>query len=262
VRNVRSLRSIQTFKELDQVRADEIILDARPSQRHTSEISSMLEVDQDAADLKEFEGDYEEYLFELGELSHKPIHGPRVDNVGENVYAFEWETLNVSVRRKNDPPNVLLGSILYDMQRRITQRHASVAASFITWLGTNCGQSIILKADALRRLGNSEMYGSQAFVAAWAIENTRRNSINSGIRYIESILAPADHFGQDLFSKMWGLRRMPNISIEDHETIEHIVAWLATDRAGEFIRRCDHLIKVRQRYDSPMDTVRLLSGVK
>lgn len=219
----------------------------------------MLEMEQDADDLKEFEGDYEEYLFELGELSHKPIHGPRVDHVGENVYAFEWETLNVSVRRKNDPPNVLLGSILYDMERRITQRHASVAASFITWLGTNCGQSIILKAHQLKC---AELYGHQAFTAAWAIENTRRNGINGGIRYIESILAPPDHFGQDLFSKMWGLRRMPNLSIEDHETVEHVVAWLCTDRAGEFIRRCDHLIKMRQSYASPMDTVRLLSGVK
>lgn len=221
----------------------------------------MHEVDYDS-ELIDFNsdcGDYEEYLLELGELQHKPLHGPRADHVGENVFAFEWETLNATVRRRTDPPNALLASILFDMQRRITQRHASVAASFITWLGTNCGHSFLDKAY---RMMGSKLRPDEAFIAAWTIDNKRMHRINGGIRLIESILAPADHFGADLFSGHWGLRRMPDLTIEDHEAIDHLVAWLATARAEEFLRRCQHLIKIRERYATPMDTVRLIVGAK
>lgn len=210
-------------------------------------------------DLREFEGDYEEYLFELGELKHEPINPPRADHVGENVYSFEWLTLNETIRRPNDPPNVLLGSILYHMERRITQRHASVAASFITWLGTNCGHSIHDRAQQLLKAG---LHRDEAYECAWAIENKRRSGINHGIRYIESVLAGPDDFGKDIFSGMWGLRRMPNITIEDYETVEQLVEWLSTDRAQEFIRRCEFLINIRNSVSKPMDTIKVMCGVK
>lgn len=221
----------------------------------------MFEVDTES-ELKEFELDYDEYLHALGELSHKPLHGPRESHVGENVYAFEWEVMHASVRRDNDPPNVLLASMLYAMQRRITQRHASVAASFITWLGTNCGMAYLNAAKRLRDCASYSLMPREAYLAAWAIDNQRSLQVNHGGRLIESILAPADHFGRDLFTGLWGLRRMPDLSIEDHETVEHVASWLGTPRAQEFIARCDHLIHVRQRVETPMDTLKVIMGVE
>ncbi len=221
----------------------------------------MFEVDPDS-ELREFEGDYDDYLHALGELSHKPIIPPREGFPGENVYAFEWETLNATVGRPDlDPPNALLANILYDMQRRITQRHASVAASFITWLGTNAGMCFKLTAQRIREESRGLLTLEDAYGCAWAIENRRRSHVNSGSRAIEHILAGVDDFGKDLFGGMYGLRRAPDLHVEDYETIEHLVAWLASPRAVEFVARCEYLIDLRGRYPSAMQTVRVIAGV-
>lgn len=198
----------------------------------------------------------EEHLLELGELKHQPLRPPRVDHVGENVFAHEWEVFMLTDRSANEPANIRLENILEDMDRLLTQRHASVAATFITWLGTNCGQSYLHEASQLGsrgRIGNDK-----AFVAAWAIENMRRRGINHGRRTVEALLEDDSPNGE-LFAEMVGLRQPGDFTVEDLETLDHVAAWLGTDQGYRFCRRCEHLIQTRNKF-STEETVRIIAG--
>lgn len=188
----------------------------------------------------------EEYLFEIGELDHSPIDGPRPDHIGENVYSFQWKQLHVNDRAANvqKPPNYLLASMLHDMTSQITQRHASVAASAITFLGCNCGQSIILQAKAM---ASKNLNYPDALLASWTLTNKRSFGINRGLRAIEVMLAPPDYWGTDFLSGALQLQRIPELSIEDYETVEHVYAWLGGDTGMQFVRRCEAMIEMRQR---------------
>jgi hypothetical protein len=188
----------------------------------------------------------EEYLFEIGELDHSPIDGPRAGHVGENVYAFQWQQLHVRERDANvhKPPNYLLASMLSSVTNRITQRHASVAASAITFLGCNCGQSIVLQAKAM---ASKNLNYPDALLASWTLTNKRSAGINRGLRTIEVMLAPPNYWGTDVLSGALQLQRVPDLSIEDYETVEHVYAWLGGDTGIQLVRRCEAMIEMRQR---------------
>lgn len=210
-------------------------------------------------DSEDFDAEYSRYLESIGELQHKPIDGPRGGHAGENIFSYAWAMKMETERKERDPPNWPLVQILWNLDMRITQRHANVAASFITWLGTNSGNCIIQRARSLydtSRHTNLE----DCFVAAWSIENMRRIGTNRGTRVIESMLAPGDHFGPDLFGGSYGLRRVPDLSVEDFETVDHVAHWCGSTEGCAFIRRCESLITMRERYTTA-DTIKVIAGV-
>lgn len=141
------------------------------------------------------DGEYEDYLYELGWLDHRPKPPyPRPGFIGETVYAEEWTDLMQKLDRDGiNAPNSMLAGILADLPGRIKQRHAFVCASVMCWLGTACGQSIILNG---KRHKESAM--AYPYLIAWTTENRRMVGCNGGYRTIEHILAPEDHFGVDI----------------------------------------------------------------
>lgn len=192
------------------------------------------------------DGDYEDYLHELGWLEHKPRPPyPRAGHAGETVYSEEWAELMQELDRDGiNAPNSMLAGILNNLPARICQRHATICASVITWLGTACGQSIILNGKRFREQGIRWHY-----VMAWHAENIRRGGVNGGYRIIEHLLAPPDHFGRDFFG-IGGitLQRLPELSVNDYETVEHLMAWLG--RYGEgFILKCELRIQDINRFE-------------
>jgi hypothetical protein len=206
----------------------------------------------------EFEAEDFDYLCYLGDLIHKPIDGPRPNHVGENVFAFQWEQLMVKPMEHGDsPPNVQLALILWKLTRRITQRHASVAASFITWLGTNCGNAIIQRS--LRLYFDANIGREESFVAAWSIDNLPHNG--SGIRLIDAVLATADCWGRDILDNGPRLQRLPELSVEDHQTVEQVAYWCGTEDGCKFIRLCEGQIRERERVTVD-ESIRIMTGVQ
>lgn len=170
-----------------------------------------------------------ELLCDLVECDHSPLYPPRADHHGEQVFAEKWAEL---MKREGGVyadyhSNVELQSILRAGDY-LTQRMASVAATFIQWLGTSCGRGYIDQARRRPTLNKAE-----AFVAEWAVENYRQQAVNSGFRAIEHILAPAE-------SRSAGsLRYRPELSVDDYEAVEHIVYWLGTTEGSAFVVACE-----------------------
>lgn len=192
------------------------------------------------------DGDQEDYLYDLGWLEHKPrAPYPRTGHIGEHVYSEDWEALMLTLDRDGvNAPNSMLAGILTALPENITQRHATICASVVTWLGTSCGQSIILNGRSLKAKGVHQPY-----LMAWHGQNTRTTGVNSGFRIIEHLLAPEDHFGRNwLFDVGPTLQRIPALTVSDYETVEHLMTWL--DYYGEgFLLKCERRIAALTRFE-------------
>lgn len=189
--------------------------------------------------------EYEEYLYDLGPLQHAPVRPPRAGFIGENVFAERWAKYIAKGPRYGFDswrhcPNAVLADILTELPARITQRHASVCASIVCWLGTNCGRATLEEAEKYAKT----MFAG--YTAAWAIENKRTGHVNGGVRCLEHLLAPEDHYGKCLFTGGIVLRRRPELTAEDYETAEHLWAWLGSDPGRAFTQGCKQEITRRE----------------
>lgn len=196
--------------------------------------------------------DYEQYLLDLGWLQHEaiPPH-PRPGHIGENVYAEQWRELMLTHSASDEDliaPNARLARILDELPTRLTQRHATVCATFITWLGCASGMSFRLTAEKL--IASGVLRGGGAWRAAWAVHNSRHGGTNGGWRSIEFMLAPPDHFGKDQLFAIGGetLVRMPEISTNDLECIETLCEWLGVGGVG-FVLRCEARIAQLHKFE-------------
>lgn len=103
---------------------------------------------------------------------------------------------------------------------------------------------ILEEAKRLRASG-SRRY---ATLFAWTANNHRLSFVNGGIRAIEHMLAPDDHFGHDRFRSLGGVQllRLPYLQREDEEVIEHLCVWVETSDGQRFVAECHEEIKTRQ----------------
>lgn len=169
-------------------------------------------------------------------LAHRPIRAPRPGFDGEHVYADSWELL---MRRRTSDGEPKLVEVLGG-QYRPTLRRAVVAASLICWLGTNCGQSILLHANRRRDAGERN-----PTLLAWTDQNVRYAWLNQGVRTIEAVLASEDAYGRT-FNGTWGLARRPAYSIDDIDTVECVLLWLDSTDGIRFVQKCETEIRERQ----------------
>ena len=166
-----------------------------------------------------------ELICDLGQCDHSPMSPPRKDHHGEEVFTAKWADLMAREGGVYESyySNVELQSMLHAGDY-LTQRMATVAATFVQWLGTSCGRGFI--EQARRR---PAMNRADAFVAEWAVENYRHSSVNSGYRAIEHILAPQEDRANG------SLHSRPELSVDDYETVEHVVYWLGTEQGSAFV---------------------------
>ncbi|HBP6526436.1 TPA: hypothetical protein L6A81_12420 [Pseudomonas aeruginosa] len=167
-------------------------------------------------------------------FTHEPIRPVRLEVLGEQVYVSEWQDLmgQQPYRLLHEDERSWLEVILHDMDIKVTQRHASVAASLIRWFGTNCGLAFLEVGK--RAAAAQPRLPGMAWVGAWAVENYRHQGINSGFRTLEHILASTD----DLDSR-GDLARIPPLTPEDYEVAEKVCAWLGTYDGGLYLERCE-----------------------
>jgi hypothetical protein len=175
---------------------------------------------------------------ELLAFSHEGIRAPRKDVIGEVVMAERWQAymqrFAPSIHDECDEYG--FRTLMASFPFPLSQRLATVAASFIQWLGTNCGRCFIGDAEKIAAALHDRL---DAWAAAWAIENARHPSINGGVRIIEAALAPADHYVHGR------LNRLPDLTAEDYEAVEHVVLWLGSTDGKAFFADCQREINAR-----------------
>lgn len=156
-------------------------------------------------------------------LQHVPFRPARKD-LAEAVFLNEWKALNTQLP-------TLLTSIL---GQRPGQRDARVAASFITWIGTQAGASFLAMAK-----GHVETfsYPQPAYLATWALVNRRERHVSAGVRTIEIILSDEDLFKKDRSYARSRAARLP-ISMSDMDVIESMVTWISTAQGDAFLDHC------------------------
>jgi hypothetical protein len=175
---------------------------------------------------------------ELLAFSHEPNRTPRPDVIGEVVMAEMWQA---HMRREaNDPQDdcdeYAFRALMNAFPFALTQRHATVAASFVKWLGTNCGRCFLSTAARISAKLDGAM---DAYAAAWAMENTRHIGINGGYRTIEAVLATDANYENGR------LTHMPDVSAHDCEVIDHVVTWLGMRDGQAFVAACEKEITAR-----------------
>lgn len=166
---------------------------------------------------------------ELLELVHTPIRPPRAGTPGEGIYLQLWQDYMAA-----DPNR--LHSILWSTGSSVGQREASVCASFMTFMGCNCGSGFTHAAEQMLTIGVQSSPSTSAegrFLMAWALENRRHRGVDGGIRTIEAMLAKSDAFVSTYFDRRVDWDAFSDITTTDYDTVECMVAWWACRDATE-----------------------------
>lgn len=162
-------------------------------------------------------------------LKHIPIRPPR-NMIEEQVYAKRWEKL-MSVEPEYEDERTPFEQIMISYDGKVNQRAASVAASFICWLGTAVGMSFLRMGDNIRE---NTFCKCEAYAAAWGVKNMRRFATNCGARTIEYLVRTEQDEKNNVF---------PRVSTNDLEVLDFMALWLGSEEGQEFIKGCEYEIK-------------------
>ena len=174
-------------------------------------------------------------------LLHEPLRPPRAKHIGEQVYASmwkaamaeRWEEIHFDI---DEPPPIY--AVLEELGvKRINQRHATVAATVICWLGCNMGNALVHQAR--RQIAAGRWEERDAYLLAWTIENRRVGCVNNGVRAIEYMLAPEADYVKNAPLAHSGLSKLPELAAQDLEIVDHVMLWLPTERGQAFLRQCE-----------------------
>lgn len=192
-------------------------------------------------------------------LEHKAFRPPRPTFIGENVFAQRWaEWMRCDAapfrhqweygRDADDrwPIEIVLSELRYE----IDQRAASMAASLVTWLGTNVGRSVLLEGDRIRKTGTVRL----AYLVAWTLENQRHRSVNGGVQIVEYLLMTT-------WPRVTGsLHHLPEPKACDIEVCDHVMRWIGEDRGQAFVQSCRAEIEKRERAERDERLAKFESG--
>lgn len=176
--------------------------------------------------------------FEPPHVLHVPLAQPRPGTPGEGIYLSLWREFSTNRPRE--------WHSIFRTTGPVRQRAASVAASFMVFMGCNGGRGFTWTADRLCEKGvftNRE----DAFVAAWAIENKRVYGTNSGLRTSEYMLAEKHPIvGLPVGGTSVDWRLVPDITQEDYDILESMVIWWSTSQAGVMREIAEPMIKAAE----------------
>lgn len=149
---------------------------------------------------------------------------PARGDLQEATFLARWQALNTQM------PSFLPSVIGH----RASVRDCRVAASFVTWIGTNCGASFLHEAKS--RV-NDYVFSEPAYLATWALVNRRERHVSSNVRTVEAILSPESLFrgtGGTAYERSQKL----SITLRDLDTVESLVKWLASSHGDAFVTDC------------------------
>jgi hypothetical protein len=175
-----------------------------------------------------------DYLWGLSRFEHKPVRPPREGHLGENVFYRNWLKQMTANDSLDDHANQQFVDVLGGYAHRLSERTATVAATFITWLGTNLGNAYRCDAKRLVAVQEKARFDhSDAYLWAWASTNLRRSGSGAGLRQLEASMGGYE-------------KDPPLLSAEDYEVADHLAFWLGTDDGQAFLERCEAEIKQHQ----------------
>lgn len=169
-------------------------------------------------------------------INHTPISPVREDVVGEVVMMEQWSGLVDRLVLRDLDESELVSPLAHILSVPLDQRAASVAASFMRWLGTNNGRGYLHAGSELLA-----KHGSNAYLVAWVLENRRFQ----GARTIEHVLAPPGSYvpAGAFFERK--LARKIDINDTDCEVVENIAEWLGSEEGQCFLAESERLICAR-----------------
>ncbi len=155
---------------------------------------------------------------ELTDFDHEPLASPRPGFIGECAFAAVWKaamTAPSAGRRWDGSDEHPIDAVLANFHLETTQRDVSILASMASWLGTNCGYSILHRAEH-----GLAGVGYERYLMAWAAENTRKRGIN--------------HFGRTIeaFAEKGGCMEF---TVRDLEVCDSMMLWLPTSEGQAFL---------------------------
>ena len=135
-----------------------------------------------------------------------------------------------------------------------TQREATVLASVVSWLGTNCGREMLraAKDSESARLWRAH----ETYLAVWALENVRSNGIRGGcggLRTIEHIL------GEAIETSRGRTVVRPTLSVNDFEAVDHLMLWLGQHDGQGFLLAAHEELNRRQGTEHAADEQALVN---
>lgn len=173
-------------------------------------------------------------------LLHVPLQPPRASVPREGLFLALWQQF--AEQRPEEFAYVFSGRT----NGPVRQRAASVAASFMAYMGCNGGRSFTSEAERIAKSGVYSCH-EDAYLAAWAIENKRCSGINIGLRTIEYMLA-REHPITDTDGSWWRVdwKLVPNVTMEDTDIVEAMVAWWCSTTARYMRDAVEAQMKARE----------------
>lgn len=157
-------------------------------------------------------------------FKYEPAVPCRPHIYGEGIFVDAWKhCMREPVEFGDGEPNEKFAMMISPFDARAED--AVAASSFICWLGTNCGRSLL---EAARRRF-AVMEPSEAYVLTWHLHNRRMRGWNHHNRTIDAIL-PVDL-----------------ITVRAVEIIEMTVWWLGTPDGAAMIKAANTEIELTQR---------------
>lgn len=148
-------------------------------------------------------------------LRHVPLCPPRASIPREGLFLALWQQF--AEQRAEE------WGYIFNSNSPVRQRAASVAASFMVYMGCNGGNGFTRRAEKMAETG-AFTGPENAYLAAWAIENQRLHYLNSGLRTIEYMLAREHPICNELGGRVvWSL--VPAVTQEDADIVESMVVW-------------------------------------
>jgi hypothetical protein len=176
-------------------------------------------------------------------IKHIPLCPPRPGTPGESIYLDLW--------REWAEANPREWRAIFETRGPVRQRAASVAASFMVFMGCNAGRDFTREAE---KMADRDRWRERSFLCAWAAENRRNSGVNSGLRTVEYMLAsqhPID-YGHPIGPRLdW--RRVPVVTMEDMDIVESMVVWWASSTASTIRAIAEPMIQAAEK--------KLLSGI-
>lgn len=164
---------------------------------------------------------------ELVPVDHIPLAPPRAGHEGEEIYLRLWQAWATSPANAEALHYMFVHTPYFG---ELTQRMASVAASFIVWQGTNCGYSMRHRATSIAE--GTSLSWEHACLAALAIDNRRSVGVNCTIRVMEAVLAPAHPITEQCGRRDVDWALVPTITLEDMDVVECLFIWMMCEPAG------------------------------
>ena len=167
---------------------------------------------------------------------HLPFCPPRQNTPGEVIYLKLWQAW--ATENPDD-----WASIFSDMHSAPRQRVACCAASFMVHMGTNDGASFTHQCTVAAK---GKTFPHTEYVKIWASHNVRHAGVNHGLRCIEYMLAREYPIQRAFVGRCINWQKVPNITMEDMDAIECMVAWWSTEPAIQMRQMAEPLIRMAQ----------------